>query len=398
MGKHLFRPSPPKRSPAPEPHQMLTESSMEESMQAVYSAIYKWAPSGYDRGSVSTPSSSSPVSGFLFSSSSRPEAVDFIGAVKELQSTMGLLVSVYPASKKLVRAKNLMQAAMKFLESEFHRVLNANREYLDPKRVSVRPHKSCRFSISSVSDSDGDNSVDGTDGDGYGGGDEEEMRFSGGDSDVMNDLKMIADCMISAGYAKDCGRVYKTVRRSISDGTLHNLGIERLSLHHIQKMDWKILESKIKSWLTAVRFAVRTLFYGERILADHVFSASTAMAESSFAEIAREGALTLFVFPENAAKFKKLSPEKMFRILDMYEALANLYAEIESIFYFDSTASVRSQVINSLAGLGDSVQWMMADFELAIQGESSKKPIPGGGVHPLTGYVMNYLAFIAEPF
>ncbi|XP_010520296.1 PREDICTED: exocyst complex component EXO70B1-like [Tarenaya hassleriana] len=398
MGKHMFRSSPPKgTTPSPERHQTLAESAMEESMEAVHSVTSKWASSsssssssGSDRGLISTPFSSSPVSGFLFSSNSRQEAAEFVGAVRDLQSTMHRLVSVSPASEKLIRAQSLMQSAMKFLESEFYRVLKVNREYLDPECVSVRSHKSCRFSTSSVSDSDGDNSVDGTDDEG------DEMRFAGGDSDAMDDLRMIADCMISTGYAKECVRVYKTVRRSIADETLHNLGVERLSLNQIQKMDWETLESKIKSWLRAVKFAVRTLFYGERILADHVFSASSAIAESSFTDISQEGALTLFGFPENAAKFKRLSPEKMFRILDMYEALANLYPEIESIFYFDSTAAVRSQVINSLARLGDSVRWMMSDFESAIQGDSSKKPIPGGGVHPLTRYVMNYLSFLAD--
>ncbi|GMQ10199.1 hypothetical protein CsSME_00053293 [Camellia sinensis var. sinensis] len=38
-------------------------------------------------------------------------------------------------------------------------------------------------------------------------------------------------------------------------------------------------------------------------------SASSRISESCFAEIAKEGAMTLFGFPELAAKFKKLSPE-----------------------------------------------------------------------------------------
>ncbi|CAN8301255.1 unnamed protein product [Cochlearia groenlandica] len=381
MGKHLFRSSPPPPEKEP-PHQSLAESAVQECMSRINTVITKWTSS-------SSSSSSSDVE-FLFSTNSRREAEEFALAVKHLQSTMHRLVSVNSSSEKLIFAQNLMQSAMKLLESEFRRVLNANREYLDPESVSVRSYRSSRFSTStaaSVSDSEDESGYDEN---------PDDHRFSGGDTDAMDDLKMIADCMISTGYAKECVSVYRTVRRSIVDETLHNLAVEKFTLNQIQKMDWEILESKIKSWLRAAKLAVRSLFFGERILADHVFSSSTNIVESSFTDIAMEGALILFAFPENAAKIKKLTPEKMFRFLDMYESLANLYVEIESIFYFDSAAAVRSQVINSLARLGDAVRSMMTGFESAIQKETSKTPIIGGGVHPLTRYVMNYLSFLVD--
>ncbi|KAL1208529.1 Exocyst complex component EXO70H1 [Cardamine amara subsp. amara] len=376
MGKNLFRSSPPPEKRTA--HLSLAESAVQECMININSVISKWT-------------SSSSSDEFLFSTNSRREAEEFVEAVRHLQSTMHRLVSVNPSSDKLVYAQNLMQSAMKLLESEFNRVLKANREYLDPESVSVRSYRSSRFSTStptSVSDSEDEN--------GYEENADEEHRFSGGDTDAMDDLKMIADCMISTGYAKECVRAYKTVRKAIVDETLHNLKVERFNLHQIQKMDWDILESKIRTWLKAVKLAVRSLFFGERILADHVFSSFGLIVESSFTEITQEGALILFSFPEYAGKIKKLTPEKMFRFLDMYEALANLFVEIESIFYFESAAAVRSQVINSLARLGDAVRSMMTDFESAIQKETSKSPVIGGGVHPLTRYVMNYLSFLAD--
>ncbi|KAG2310978.1 hypothetical protein Bca4012_025475 [Brassica carinata] len=375
MGKNLFRSSPPsEKKPA---HQSLAESAVQECMNNINTVISKWTSSSSDE--------------FLFSTNSRREAEKFVEAVKHLQSTMHRLVSVNASSEKLVYAHNLMQSAMKLLESEFRRVLNANRDYLDPESVSVRSsYRSSRFSTStttSVSDSEDETSYSEN---------EDDHRFSSRDSDAMDDLKTIADCMISTGYAKECVTVYKTVRKSIVEETLHNLAVERLTLNQVQKMDWETLDSKIRSWLRAAKLAVRSLFFGERLLADHVFSSSVNIVESSFTDITQEGALTLFTFPENAAKIKKLSPEKMFRFLDMYETLANLYVEIETIFYFDSASAVRSQVVNSLARLGDAVRTMMTAFETAIQKETSRTPVTGGGVHPLTRYVMNYLSFLAD--
>ncbi|XP_019258163.1 PREDICTED: exocyst complex component EXO70A1-like [Nicotiana attenuata] len=131
------------------------------------------------------------------------------------------------------------------------------------------------------------------------------------------DLKSIADCMIAAGYGRECVKIYQPNRKSVVDETLYYLGIEKLSSSHIQKMDWKLLEIKIKNWLTAVKIAVTTLFHDEKILCDYVFSASDNIRESCFSEITKDGALTLFLFPEMVAKYRRLSLEKMFRVLDV---------------------------------------------------------------------------------
>ena len=39
---------------------------------------------------------------------------------------------------------------------------------------------------------------------------------------------------------------------------------------------------------------------------------------------------------------------------------------------------------------------MLMDFEMAIQKDPSKAPVPSCGVHSLTCYVMNYISFLAD--
>lgn len=146
----------------------------------------------------------------------------------------------------------------------------------------------------------------------------------------------------------------------------------------------------------AVSIAVKTLFYGERILCDYVFSSFESFAESCFTEISIDAAVNLFSFPEFVAKRKKnLSPEKIFRALDLYEAVSKLWPEIESIFSYDSLYPVRSQAVAAQVKLGEAVRLMLNQFETAIQKDSSKSA-SGGGVHPLTRYVMNFLVFIGD--
>lgn len=214
--------------------------------------------------------------------------------------------------------------------------------------------------------------------------------------DAMKDLKAIAECMIGVGYGKDCVKIFKIIRKSVVDEALYHLNVESmLSLAQIQKMDWEVLEVKIKAWLHAVKVAVKTLFYGERVLCDQVFSSSPSLKESCFADITREGALSLFVFPENVAKCKK-APERIFRTLDLYEAIADLWTEIEPIFDLESTSTIREQVINSLNKLGEAVRATLTEFETAITKSNSKAAVPGGGIHPLTRYVMNYITFLTD--
>ncbi|KAK7262403.1 hypothetical protein RJT34_29976 [Clitoria ternatea] len=361
-------------SPTPAPFPTLSDSLMQQDIETAESLITKWDYSTHNY--QSTPLFSGP----------RQEAKRYLNAVKGLQSAMQHLITQDSSSNTLVRAQSLMQLAMNTLEKEFYTILSSNREHLDPETVSNRSSTDRRSSVS-VSDFDDEIS-------------EDEFRVSEAERVsmlAMADLKAIAECMISYGYGKECVKVYIIMRKSIVDEALYHLGVERLSFSRVQKLDWEILELKIKTWLNAVKVAVRTLFHGERILCDHVFSEDSAkrIAQSCFAEITKDGAMSLFGFPEIVAKCKK-SPEKMFRILDLYEAISDHWPQIESIFSFESTLSVRSQAVTSMVKLAEAVRTTLTDFETAIQKDSSKKPLPGGGVHPLTRYVMNYLTFLAD--
>ncbi|QHO13898.1 hypothetical protein HN51_071304 [Arachis hypogaea] len=46
--------------------------------------------------------------------------------------------------------------------------------------------------------------------------------------------------------------------------------------------------------------------------------------------------------------------------------------------------------------LGDDVRTMLSDFESAIQKEPCKTTAPGGGVHLITRYVLNYISLLAD--
>ncbi|TYJ12657.1 hypothetical protein E1A91_A11G367000v1 [Gossypium mustelinum] len=186
------------------------------------------------------------------------------------------------------------------------------------------------------------------------------------------------------------------IRKSIINEGIYKLGIEKVSLSKINKMESGVLNLKIKDWLEAMKISMRTLFTGERILCDFVFSSSNSIRESCFSEITKEGAVLLFEFPEVVAKVKKSSPERIFQHLGMYTAISDNWPEIKTIFSFESISASRSQALNSMARLSESVRLLLLDFESMIQKDSSKTIVPGGGIHPLTIYSMNYLTALAD--
>ncbi|CAN8279376.1 unnamed protein product [Cochlearia groenlandica] len=364
--------------PASPLNQNFTQSTMEEAVERAETIIRKWDPN--------TPSFTKIVSLF---NHSRKEAKEFIVCVRDLRRAMHFLVSQDSQSPKLALAQTLMEIAMTRLEKEFFQILSSNRDKLDPESVSGQSSISSNSEFENVMDSDDD--------------DEDEIKkaresitqVEKASAMVMSDLKAIAESMISCGYGKECVKIYKRIRKSIVDEGLSLLGIEIYKGSRFHRTDWVMLEHMIKNWIKAAKIGVATLFRGEKLLCDHVFSASSSMRESCFYEISNEAAINLFKFPEFVAKEKK-SHERIFSLMDLQASISDLWQDIEMIFHFDSVAAVKSQALTSLRKLKFSIHSALSDFELTVQKDSVKGRIPGGGIHKLTRSTMSFLVSLSK--
>ncbi|XP_039136742.1 exocyst complex component EXO70H1-like [Dioscorea cayenensis subsp. rotundata] len=361
--------------------QSVSATVMEENINVAEPIVLKWDDNTSPYAKIT----------WLFSDD-RAEAHQFLRAVAELQAAMLFFVSSehggasVSRSHSLARAQTLMQTAMRRLEREFYQILSANRDRLDPESISTQSSNS---SVSVASD---------------GGDDADEELRAAGDfiSEVentsalaMTDLRDIADAMISAGYGKECVQIYRVIRKSIVDEGLYRLGFENHAPNQIQKLEWEALDLKIRSWTSVAKVAVKTLFSGERILCDHVFGGSEPIRESCFADVARDAAVQFLGFAESVTRTKR-SPEKLFRMLELYDTISDLCSDIATIFSFESTAAVRSQAITSLQKLSETTRSTLNDFESTIQKDASKIPPPGAGIHPLTSSATIYITSLAD--
>lgn len=119
------------------------------------------------------------------------------------------------------------------------------------------------------------------------------------------------------------------------------------------------------------------------------------LADICFNDFANSEMLHLLSFGD-AIALSRRSPEKLFKVLDMYDTLRFLIPDLELTFSGTSGTSVRTSASDVLSHLGEAARATFTEFELAIQRDSSRVPVTGGSVHPLTRYVMNYIKLACD--
>lgn len=215
-------------------------------------------------------------------------------------------------------------------------------------------------------------------------------------AEAVADLRSIVERMVAAGYLRECVQVYGSVRKSALDSSCHCLGIEKLSIGDIQRLEWELLESKIRQWIKAVKVCVRILFASEKSLCGQIFKTFGGdLDDACFMEAVKIPAIHLFNFAE-AVSISRRSPEKLFKILDLHDTLEDLMPDIGVVFDSKLSESVRVQAAEILSRLAEAARGILSEFENKVLREPSMVPVPGGTIHPLTRYVMNYINLISD--
>ncbi|KNA20375.1 hypothetical protein SOVF_053310 [Spinacia oleracea] len=374
-------------------------------------------------------------------SGDRHEVDRYLRAVDEIQRSLHSLAIASPSSGNSDRNPNTIQIAMARLEDEFRNILISHSSAVDSETLLVDTPRSNSSSsrdqfdhfsaATAAAEGEVDEEVEGEilrlD---SGGGSSHGRRGSTSSrrsmrsstsirevdlipSDAIADLRSIAERMIAAGYLRECIQVYGSVRKSSVDASFRNLGIEKLSIGDIQRLEWDALENKIRRWIKAAKVCIRTLFASEKRLSEQIFeglssatatcssssppssAASSSYSEACFLETVKGPAMQLFNFAE-AISISRRSPEKLFKILDLHDALAELLPDIDVVFESKTAESIRVQAAEILSRLAEAARGILSEFENAVLREPSRVPVPGGTIHPLTRYVMNYISLISD--
>ncbi|XP_054795559.1 exocyst complex component EXO70B1-like [Prosopis cineraria] len=326
------------------------------------------------------------------------DSAAFLDAIDELIATLAEWSPVAAdktVSACLVRAEDILQQAMFRVEDEFRTLMEHGGESFDLTRAYGNGESTGNFSFDSEEDED--HEVEGV----VGNGEDDQIPVAQpvADYDIVvdalpsatiNDLHEIAKRMVVAGFGKECSHVYSSCRREFLEESFSRLGLQKLSIEDVHKMQWQDLEDEIERWIKASNVALRILFPSERRLCDRVFFGFSAASDHSFMEVCRGSTIQLLNFAD-AVAIGSRSPERLFRILDVFETLRDLIPEFESLFSDQYCLSLRNEALTIWKRLGEAIRGIFMELENLIRRDPAKAAVPGGGLHPITRYVMNYL-------
>uniref|UniRef100_A0A0C9S5F0 Exocyst subunit Exo70 family protein n=1 Tax=Wollemia nobilis TaxID=56998 RepID=A0A0C9S5F0_9CONI len=328
----------------------------------------------------------------------------YLRAIDDVQNIVDALIRLPEDGKDLVslqRAENILHQAMSHLEEGFKFLLEKHSESVDPDWLfdsKTGPSFSSNYDDRGSWHS-GDEEKEGEE------SKEEEVPVAQPVGDlnftidllpegVVSQLAEIVVRMARAGYMTECSQGYIMIRKMFLEESVFRLGFEKISIEEVQKIQWELLEVEISKWMQALKVTVNVFFASERKLCDRVFAYVPSVAESCFGELAK-GMIELLNFGE-AVAISRRAPEKLFKILDMYETLRDLMPEIDSIFSREICSAVRSEAFAVWMLLGEAARGTFVELETAIQGDVARNPVPGGAIHPLTRYVMNYMRLACD--
>ncbi|KAH7425257.1 hypothetical protein KP509_11G046700 [Ceratopteris richardii] len=329
------------------------------------------------------------------------DARSYLKAVDDVQSLMGPLSGTWCEKSMLDRATQVLHIAVQRLQDEFNHMLVINSETVDKEWLSYCANKSYVPSSNGGAAGHTGHSSDSSDDE-----DDDDIPlahpvtefnavFDPIPPDRVKDLNAIAQRMVRAGYGRGCSHVYVSVRKNVLEQSLYRLGMEKVSPDTVHKMPWEELETKIKKWIQTLKVAVKVVLSAEKKLCDNVFVGLSPQREESFLELASGSLMHFLDFGKNVAAVGR-TPEKLFKILDMYEIIKELLGDINMVFCDDICESVRAEVRGVLSQLAEAARGILQEFELGIQRDASRIPAAGGTFHPLTRYVMNYMKFLVD--
>jgi exocyst complex protein 7 len=160
-------------------------------------------------------------------------------------------------------------------------------------------------------------------------------------------------------------------------------------------MPWEALEREIPIWIKAVKECASIYFVEELKLAEAIFSDYSSISSSLFSNLIRTVMIQLLNFAEGVAMTKR-SAEKLFKFLDMYETLRDSLPAMGALFSEEYENELKTETTTARCRIGEAAIYIFCDLENSIKSDTGKTPVPGGAVHPLTLYTMNYLKYGGE--
>ena len=160
------------------------------------------------------------------------------------------------------------------------------------------------------------------------------------------------------------------------------LDIKKLRIKEVQKIKWNSLKVEMEKWIQFVKIVVRLILNSKK----------SESREIRFNKIMKGCVMQLLSFGKAVAIGRK-SPQKLFGILDMYDAMAEALPQLEGLITDNVVINKVKDVLNRL---GEAARGTFPKLENAVYNGTSVKFMQSGEIDPLSRYVMGYVQSLLD--
>ncbi|RZC66308.1 hypothetical protein C5167_010003 [Papaver somniferum] len=309
---------------------------------------------------------------------SRTKATDQF-RIQRLRETLVTLKALYETEIEAMRYEGLLDEALLTLQDEYESIsLQLNHALFLGHEVVNEDVEGTEQAITGTND---------------------VVRDLGSELEVRV-LKRISETLTRNDCLDICIDIFVKARYRRAAKALMRLNPDYLRRHtpeEINEMEWVTLETSITLWIEHFQLAVKTVFVSEKKLCNQVFLEimDGLIWAECFVKITDKIMAVFFRFGEGVARSSK-EPQKLFKLLDMFESLEKLEVEFSEIFDGDAGSDICSrfrELQKLLVHASTKVFW---EFGLQIEGNHDGFPPPqDGSVPKLVRYAVNYLKYLS---
>ncbi|RVW56121.1 Exocyst complex component EXO70A1 [Vitis vinifera] len=212
-------------------------------------------------------------------------------------------------------------------------------------------------------------------------------------------LRRISETLATNDCLDICIDIFVKVRYRRAAKALMRLNPDYLRTYtpeEIDNMEWESLETATALWIQHFELAVKTVLVSEKKLCKQVLSGimEGLIWTECFVKIADKIMAVFFRFGEGVARSNK-EPQKLFKLLDMFDSLEKLKTQFSEIFEGEAGADICLRFRELTKLLVHSSSKVFWEFGLQIEGnQDGFPPLQDGSVPKLVRYAINYLKYL----
>uniref|UniRef100_A0A0E0QLB1 Exocyst subunit Exo70 family protein n=1 Tax=Oryza rufipogon TaxID=4529 RepID=A0A0E0QLB1_ORYRU len=239
----------------------------------------------------------------------------------------------------------------------------------------------------------------------------EEMRFEGpldeallGLQDLFEELLLRLKHPGGGGGGGEVSDVEEEYELGTDDEAMMRLNPEYLKSYtpeDVDAMEWEALESAMALWGPHFHVAISGVLAAERRLCARVLAPlPPAVWPECFAKIAARIAAAFFRFADGVAAAAAREPQRLFRLLDMLDAVARERGRLDELFSGESATllAIRERAREVERALARAAAAAFYEFGLRVETHYVAAAAAGesGHVPKIVRYAVNYLKCLAS--